>query len=469
MALDEQHNGDIRATLAVSSDEARLGTTRMLNLPGGRQITLTLPAGLYDGQVVRIEGQGQTGIDGRPGALVLTIAVAPVENFGATPFPQAEADARTEFIAAPPPPPSSSSPSYPAATSGVTFPASNPGLPSGSYNRNAPTEAARPIYHHTQPPASMPLQQYGQTTQSGTNQSIQPPQPQPGGLRRRGLSPVMIVSLIVLVLLIIAASGLIYFVAVYQPQQHQVQATTTAQAQLTGTAQTSATGTAQANATSTAQANATVTVQAQQTAQASATAAAYQAIYINATGGTPALNDSMTSGNTASNWDESSGQCTFTGSGYQTSEPTKGFFIPCMAETPTFSNFAYQVKMTINNGDGGGMLFRADNANSKYMLFYLDHTGSYELYLYVNSNGKEAKELAAGSVGSGMNTGYNQTNTLTVIARGNDIYLYINQVFLTHVSVNQSGALSSGQIGLFADAINSATQVTYTSVRVWKL
>jgi hypothetical protein len=68
-----------------------------------------------------------------------------------------------------------------------------------------------------------------------------------------------------------------------------------------------------------------------------------------------------------------------------------------------------------------------------------------------------------------MNTGYNQTNTLTVIARGNDIYLYINQVFLTHVSVNQSGALSSGQIGLFADAINSATQVTYTSVRVWKL
>ncbi len=466
MALDGQHNGDIRATLAVSSDEARLGTTRMLNLPGGRQITLTLPAGLYDGQVVRIEGQGQTGTDGRPGALVLTIVVAPAENFSATPFPQAEADARTEFIAAPPP---SSSPSYPAATSGVTFPASNPGLPSGPYNMNAPTEAARPIYHHTQPPASMPLQQYGQTTQSGTNQSIQPPQPRPTGQRRRGLSPVMIVSLIVLVLLIIVASGLIYFVAVYQPQQRQVQATATAQGQLTGTAQTSATGTAQANATSTAQANATVTVQAQQTAQASATAAAYQAIYTNATGGTPALNDSMTSGNTASNWDESSGQCTFTGNGYQTSEPTKGFFIPCMAQTPTFSNFAYQVKMTINNGDGGGMLFRADNANSKYMLFYLDHTGSYELYLYVNSNGKDAKELAAGSVGSGMNTGYNQTNTLTVIARGNDIYLYINQVFLTHVTVNQSGALSSGQIGLFADAINGATQVTYTSVRVWKL
>jgi preprotein translocase subunit YajC len=315
----------------------------------------------------------------------------------------------------------------------------------------------------------MPLQQYGQRTQSGTNQSIQPPQPQPGGQRRRGLSPVMIVSSIVLALLIIIASGLIYFVAIYQPQQRQVQTTATAQAQLTGTAQSNATGTAQANTTATAQASQTAAVQAQQTAQASATAAAYQAIYTNATGGTPVLNDSMTSGNTASSWDESSGQCTFTGSGYQTSEPTKGFFIPCMAETPTFSNFAYQVKMTINKGDGGGMLFRADNANSKYMLFYLDHTGSYELYLYVNSNGKDAKELAAGSVGSGMNSGYNQTNTLTVIARGNDIYLYINQIFLTHVTVNQSGALSSGQIGLFADAINGATQVTYTSVKVWKL
>lgn len=467
MALDGQHNGDIRATLAVSRDEARLGTTRTLNLPGGRQITLTLPAGLYDGQEVRIEGQGQTGADGRPGALILTIAVPATEHAGFTPIPQAEADARTAFIPAPPPPPSSSSPSYPSATEGITLPASNPGLHPGAYsNINAPMGAATPIYREAQPPAYIQSQQYMQAAQGNAYQGFQAPQQQ-GSQRKRGLSPVMIASLIVLALLIIAGSGLIYFVAVYQPHQRQIQGTATAQAQLTGTAQVNATATAQANATATAQANATATAQAQQTAQASATAAAYQNIYTSATSGTPALNDSLTAGNTGSNWDESSGQCTFTSSGYQTSESTKGLFIPCMAETPTFGNFAYQVTMSINKGDGGGMLFRSNSANSHYMLFYVDHSGSYELYLYIDSSGKDAKELATGN--ADVHTGYNQSNTLTVIARGNDIYLYINQAFLKHVTVNESGALSSGQIGLFADAINGATQVTYTGAKVWNL
>jgi serine/threonine protein kinase len=69
--------GDMRATVAISSQEATTGTTRTLNLPGGRRITVPIPSGLPDGQVIRLENQGETTGDGTTGALVLKIAVAP--------------------------------------------------------------------------------------------------------------------------------------------------------------------------------------------------------------------------------------------------------------------------------------------------------------------------------------------------------------------------------------------------------
>ena len=46
--------GDIRAVLAISTAEAQMGTTRILTLPGGRQVTVAVPAGVHDGQIVRL-------------------------------------------------------------------------------------------------------------------------------------------------------------------------------------------------------------------------------------------------------------------------------------------------------------------------------------------------------------------------------------------------------------------------------
>ncbi len=69
-------NADIRATIAVSRNEIASGTTRTLNLPGGRRITVPIPSGIPDGQVIRFESQGDTVSDGTTGALVLTISIA---------------------------------------------------------------------------------------------------------------------------------------------------------------------------------------------------------------------------------------------------------------------------------------------------------------------------------------------------------------------------------------------------------
>lgn len=46
-------NGDIQATLRISPDEARDGTNRSITLPSGQHVTVAVPAGASDGQVIR--------------------------------------------------------------------------------------------------------------------------------------------------------------------------------------------------------------------------------------------------------------------------------------------------------------------------------------------------------------------------------------------------------------------------------
>src|SRR5712692_3428824 len=45
-------SSDLHATLAISEAEARTGTSRTLTLPGGRRVTVNVPGGAYQGQVI---------------------------------------------------------------------------------------------------------------------------------------------------------------------------------------------------------------------------------------------------------------------------------------------------------------------------------------------------------------------------------------------------------------------------------
>jgi len=279
------------------------------------------------------------------------------------------------------------------------------------------------------------------------------------------------ILLIIIVLCLLAGSGLIYFVGVYQPQKMHADATATVNAQITSTAQANAQATANTLATSTAQANATATVQASATAAASATATALQAILSQATSGTPTLTDALSTPSN-NNWDQlsasnstQSGSCAYTGGAYESSMPTKGYFQPCYAQAPTFSNFAYQVQMTIKQGDEGGILFRADPTNSKFYLFRITQSGAYDLFVYIDNQGTHAKNLLSKST-SLFKQGLNQPNTITVVARGGSMYFYINGQYIDGVS---NTTLSSGKIGLFGESNTNSTVVAFSNAEVWQL
>jgi hypothetical protein len=83
-ALPER--GDLYATLAISGLEARGGTSRCIRLPGGRQTSVIVPAGAYEGQVISLEGLGEPAFPGGPtGRLTLAITIIPAKETAAGP------------------------------------------------------------------------------------------------------------------------------------------------------------------------------------------------------------------------------------------------------------------------------------------------------------------------------------------------------------------------------------------------
>ena len=69
---------DAHYALTVDFLEAANGAVRRLALPDGRTLDVTIPAGLKDGQVLRLKGQGMPGLgEGPPGDALIEVTVAP--------------------------------------------------------------------------------------------------------------------------------------------------------------------------------------------------------------------------------------------------------------------------------------------------------------------------------------------------------------------------------------------------------
>src|SRR5947209_2567867 len=334
---------DIRATVAVSREEAQRGATRTLNLPGGRRITVPIPSGIPDGQVIRLEGQGDTASDGTTGALVLTIAVAPEQA----------------------------------------------------------VQALKPVLNNERTFLSDPKRAQTRIPTSTTSQ----PQRIVKAIRRLRLPRGRVAIIIGLVLLIVlVSSGVFYFK--YFNFIHRISMPNA------GIANPYTPGS-----------------------------------------GTLALNDPLSDNSSGYFWSDggdSGGACEFTGGAYHAIVSLPGNEHYCSAST-NFSNFAYEVQVTIVQGDFAGIAFRLDDTNHTFYYFRIGSDGSYALDNWNNNN---HTTLTSGT-NSAITMGSNQSNLLAVVTNGNQMMLYVNHQSVGSVTDN---TYSQGSVGVAASDNNNPTE-----------
>lgn len=367
-----------------------------------------------------------------------------------------------------PPPPSGPNPGYPpyqnppSGPNPYQNPPSGPGAgtPNSSYGPYGPTYAPPPPGSTPTPMPAGPdtggsYNPYDPTVlsqqqSSGAGSPSYPPTP---GIAPLPLSPqqpqrnngrMILIAVIALVVIVGGVLGVIF----YNNHQQAVQ-------------QANATATAVANATGTANAFASATANAQATATYLSTHYPFSNNLV--------LNDPLTDDSHVAQygWDENT-SCSFSAGSYHAQENNKGFFHLCVANTPTFSNFTFEVQMAIKNGGTGaegGVLFRADVNNDRFYVLFLDTQGNYNLDIQANQSGTNSRVLRSGQV-SGYATGFFQVHTIGVVAKSSQITIYVDQKQVTQVT---DTTYTSGQIGLISDYGSSPTEVVYNNVKVWQL
>jgi eukaryotic-like serine/threonine-protein kinase len=405
------NSGNIQHTVTVSPFEARVGTVRLLPLPDGREVTVPIPVGAYQGQVLRLEGNGNpTTYDGPRGALVLTIAI------------------HEDLM----PPPASYA------------------------NYIEPTV---PVFPATVQEEIPPVLESPRRAQRRSG----------GGLK---------IGIALLCLLLISGS-LCYAVNA----RYHVNATNTLHDVATATASARAASSATAvAATGTAVASTAI-------ARSQATALAVQENplpdYFSTNGtsvnGTLALDDPLTDDSKGYHWlpattniPAQNGNCTFQQGGLDASVNGDAdytvLFHPCPENTADFGNFAYEVDMTINKGDCGGVTFSGVNARLYYFVICTD--GRYRLVRYnrdVGTPSPTVNPILRDSTSQLIKTGTGQSNTIAVKAVDDHFELYVNQVMID--SIDYVNADKVGKVGVIAKSwdLNDPTDVLFTNARVWNL
>ena len=214
-----------------------------------------------------------------------------------------------------------------------------------------------------------------------------------------------------------------------------------------------------AHATATAQA--AISARLTATAQAHATA---DAIGLhNPYSGKLALDDPMKDNAKGSQWEEKNsndGSCQFSSGAYHV-RAMNGLVYFCLALSLDFSNFTFQVQMTILKGSSGGIVFRNDDAQSGIYYLQISSPGDYSL---IRFKGDSTIYLKRGS-STFIKTGTSQSNTIAIVAYNDFFYIYINGKY-TASAMNSD--FSHGQIGVAAESsYNSASEVAFMDAKVW--
>jgi len=75
------HGQDVSVALTITLPEAAKGASKRVRLPTGKEVEVKIPAGLTDGQQIRLKGQGLAVPGGPAGDVLITVGIAPHPYF----------------------------------------------------------------------------------------------------------------------------------------------------------------------------------------------------------------------------------------------------------------------------------------------------------------------------------------------------------------------------------------------------
>lgn len=202
------------------------------------------------------------------------------------------------------------------------------------------------------------------------------------------------------------------------------------------------------------------------TAQAQTTGS-FQDIYMQATSGTPVINDSLAEQSNTS-WDtyheDDGASCAFIDRALRCTSP-QGSYSCSNAQFNNFhnlANLAIEVSATIIQGDLANIFLRWNGDTQSGYRLYFSSDGRYT-FEFLDKNDDH---VLISQSSSAIHTGTGQSNIITIIARGNNFYLFINKQYVNSVS---DETFHSGQIAMGADGRHTDSEVAFSNVRVWQL
>jgi Domain of Unknown Function (DUF1080) len=267
---------------------------------------------------------------------------------------------------------------------------------------------------------------------------------------RGNRAPGWMIALLTLfsLLLIVGGSGFLTYATAFRPGELHAQATAAAQNFLTAQTQS----TAQANTAATATANTMTPDQ----------------VYNQVTSEKPLIDDPLQddSGDVWLNYGSYHGaSCGFNGGAYHVSLAIQGGNF-CIGAGTQFDNVAFQAQIMVIKGNDGGLIFRFApdaNGNLSGYDFAVDTQGRYYFVNYMPTS--QSKVLKQG-ICPLFTTGINQANTLTVIARGSSLYLYVNGANVVDMT---DTTYTAGQLAFIGESYAGDEDVAFSNVKVWAL
>lgn len=432
---------EMQANLVISSEEAHHGTVRSVTLANGRPVTVSVPAGTYDGQQISFSLPGLT-VNEPAGILLLTLVVLGGGGSPATVLAPAQ-----------------------AGTPGRTPPI----VDKQSLPASAPIEATQAAGSFSASPASSSTpdwpRQNGQpqATLPGSGTAWQPQQPQPlyapvpgPAQAPNNRTPVIVLAIMLAVILLVGGIGGIALLVHTSQVTAQQNATVTAiAADSTGTAAIQNQLNADAS-TATAIAQATASVDA-------ANPDPYGA------GGKLVLFNPLTSKESSNNPDifmDESDKCAYKDAAYHVIDVSQQSISKCSIylNGNNLASYVLEVRFTLLAGDIGGLFFNG-SGGSDYLLSF-DKSGNYQLTPYTLFG--PGNSLAQGQA-TAFHRGYKQANTLAVVVQDNTFTWYINHQRVGQVG-NHNYAVSSFDLVSSDYQGNTATsEAAYTNLRIWQL